>query len=125
MAAPERTSDAPGAHVRDGRAHFAVTSYHAESIDLVLPRDGGERHVPLTRGDDGVWRAAVTALRHGQRYGYRVAGPHDPARGLLFDPSRRMHDPYARAFDHATGRCWWTCRPRTRAPTRGPRWWTR
>ncbi|MFN8121670.1 MAG: glycogen debranching protein GlgX [Thermoleophilia bacterium] len=101
MAAPERTSDALGAHVRDGRAHFAVTSHHADSVDLVLPNDGGERHVPLTRGDDGVWRAAVPALRHGQRYGYRVAGPHDPSRGLLFDSSRRMHDPYARAFDGA------------------------
>ncbi len=99
MTAPERSADDLGAHVRDGNADFAVISHHAESVDLVLPMDGGERHVPMIRGDDAVWRARVPALRHGQRYGLRVSGPHDPSRGLLFDPSRRMFDPYARAID--------------------------
>ena len=35
----------------------------------------------------------------GQRYGYRVHGPYDPERGLRFNPSVLLLDPYARAVD--------------------------
>ena len=41
-------------------------------------------------------------------YAYRMDGPYDPARGLLFDKSRFLLDPYARAV---TGQSRWGVRP--------------
>src|SRR5690606_14861984 len=37
----------------------------------------------------------------GQRYGYRVHGPYDPANGHRCDPSKLLLDPYGKAFDGA------------------------
>lgn len=37
-------------------------------------------------------------------YAYRMDGPHDPARGLIFDPDKFLLDPYARAV---TGQSVW------------------
>jgi glycogen operon protein len=42
------------------------------------------------------WHAFVPGVKAGQLYGYRVAGPSDPARGLRFDPSKVLLDPYGR-----------------------------
>jgi isoamylase len=36
-------------------------------------------------------------------YGYRVAGPFDPAAGLRFDPSKVLIDPYGRAIARPAG----------------------
>ncbi len=45
----------------------------------------------------------------GQRYGYRVDGPLDPARGLRCNPHKLLLDPYAKAVDRhqstGTSRC--------------------
>ena len=35
----------------------------------------------------------------GQRYGYRVHGPHDPEAGLRCNQNKLLLDPYARALD--------------------------
>ena len=35
----------------------------------------------------------------GALYGFRVQGPYDPKRGLRFDPSKLLADPYAWRFD--------------------------
>ena len=35
----------------------------------------------------------------GQRYGYRVHGPYDPARGHRCNPAKLLLDPYAKAID--------------------------
>jgi len=45
--------------------------------------------------------AWVTA---GQIYGYRVAGPFDPARGLRFDPDKLLLDPYGKCVSRPAGR---------------------
>src|SRR4051812_3445141 len=38
-------------------------------------------------------------MRPGDRYGYRVHGPYDPARGLRCNPAKLLLDPYAKAID--------------------------
>ena len=35
----------------------------------------------------------------GQRYGFRVHGPYDPARGHRCNPAKLLLDPYAKAID--------------------------
>jgi glycogen operon protein len=42
------------------------------------------------------WHVFVPGLQTGQLYGYRVQGPFDPCRGLRFDPTKLLLDPYGR-----------------------------
>jgi glycogen operon protein len=43
------------------------------------------------------WHVFVPSLQAGQIYGYRVHGPLNPSRGMRFDDSRVLLDPYGRA----------------------------
>ena len=45
-----------------------------------------------------VWHGYLPGVRPGQVYGYRVHGPHDPARGHRFNPRKVLLDPYAKAI---------------------------
>jgi isoamylase len=42
------------------------------------------------------WHVFVPGVTAGQLYAYRVGGPYEPARGLRFDPTKVLLDPYAR-----------------------------
>lgn len=50
------------------------------------------------------WHVFVPGLTAGQIYGYRVAGPFDPARGLRFDPNKVLLDPYGKSIAWPAGR---------------------
>jgi isoamylase len=79
-------------------AVFASSAAHGGAVTLCLLDDaGGERRVPMWREHD-VWTARVPGVGPGQLYGYRATGTRDPSRGLLFDGSRLLLDPYARAM---------------------------
>lgn len=78
--------------------NFALFSEVAEKVELCLfDDDGDEQCVELTEVDAYVWHGYLPAVRPGQRYGYRVHGPWDPARGLRCNPAKLLLDPYARA----------------------------
>ena len=49
--------------------------------------------------DGFVWHAYLPAGRPGQRYGYRVHGPYDPAAGQRCNPAKLLLDPYAKAIE--------------------------
>ncbi len=88
-----------GARIAGDATHFALFSASAEAVELCLFDDFGcETRVPTERKTDGIWHVSVAAAGAGQHYGYRVHGPWDPARGLLFNPSKLLVDPYARAI---------------------------
>jgi isoamylase len=88
-----------GATPGDGGTNFAVASSVADGITLCLFDDAGsETQIPLTDYDAGVWHGFVPEVGPGQAYGYRVAGPYDPARGLRCNPAKLLLDPYARAI---------------------------
>jgi len=80
--------------------NFALFSAHATAIELCLFDDADVEtaRVPLVERDQGVWHAYLPDARPGQRYGYRVHGPYDPARGHRFNPAKLLVDPYARAL---------------------------
>lgn len=59
---------------------------------------GRETRIALSEQDAGVWHGLLADIGPGQRYGFRVDGPNDPSRGLRFDASRLLIDPYARAI---------------------------
>ena len=52
-----------------------------------------------TERTDHVWHGYVPGVGPGQRYGYRVHGPYDPAAGHRCNPAKLLLDPYARAMD--------------------------
>jgi glycogen operon protein len=80
--------------------NFAVFSEAAERVELCLfDDDGGEERVALTEVDGFVWHGYLPAISPGQRYGYRVHGAWDPARGSRCAPVKLLLDPYAKAID--------------------------
>ncbi|CAN5465608.1 glycogen debranching protein GlgX [soil metagenome] len=87
-----------GATVGAGGTTFLVESSVAERVELCLfGPDGAERdRVDLATAGDGLWRATVGGAGDGQRYGFRVHGPGDPASGHACDPAKLLVDPAAR-----------------------------
>src|SRR5512142_498252 len=88
-----------GATPGEAGTNFAVVSEIAEQVVLCLFDEGGaETRLPLPGFDGGVWHGFVPGVGSGQRYGYRVSGPYDPARGLRCNPAKLLLDPYAKAI---------------------------
>ncbi|GGS08592.1 MULTISPECIES: glycogen debranching protein GlgX [Streptomyces] len=85
----------------DGQGtNFALFSEVAERVDLILVDDAGtETPVRLHEVDGFVWHAHLPGVGPGQRYGYRVHGPWQPALGHRCNPAKLLLDPYARAVD--------------------------
>jgi len=89
-----------GATFDGGGTNFAVFSEIAEKVELCLiDRDCDETRIPLDEVDGYVWHAYLPTVSPGQRYGFRVHGPFDPAAGHRCDPSKLLLDPYGKAFD--------------------------
>ncbi|MET9894619.1 glycogen debranching protein GlgX [Streptomyces sp. NPDC006465] len=80
--------------------NFALFTEVAERVDLVLIDALGDvRTVTLTEVDGFVWHCYLPGVGPGQRYGYRVHGPWDPAAGHRCNPAKLLLDPYATAVD--------------------------
>jgi isoamylase len=88
-----------GATPGEGGTNFAVASAVADGMTLCLfDEAGAETQIPLRDYDAGVWHAFVPGVEEGQAYGYRAAGPYDPARGVRCNPAKLLLDPYTRAI---------------------------
>ncbi|MFI6431709.1 glycogen debranching protein GlgX [Rhodococcus oryzae] len=91
-----------GATYDGAGTNFSLFSEVADAVELCLiAKDGTETRVPLEEVDGFVWHAYLPAIAPGQRYGFRVHGPHDPDAGQRCDPSKLLLDPYGKAFDGA------------------------
>src|ERR671939_1636215 len=82
--------------------NFAIFSEHATAVDLCLFESLDARQenirIPITEQTDQVWHVFLPDARPGQLYGYRVFGPYEPERGLRFNSSKLLLDPYAKAI---------------------------
>ncbi len=88
-----------GASYDGAGTNFSLFSEIAEKVDLCLiDDDGAESRIPLEEVDGFVWHAYLPNVIPGQRYGFRVHGPFDPAAGHRCDPSKLLLDPYGKAF---------------------------
>ena len=85
----------------DGRGtNFALFSENAEAVELCLfDSEGFELRVPVEEQTAFIWHCYLPGVGPGQRYGYRVHGPYDPASGHRFNPNKLLIDPYAKAID--------------------------
>src|ERR1700757_4778342 len=92
-----------GATVGCGGANFSLYARDALGIELLLfDRVDDARPARVVCLDTSVnrtyhyWHVFVPGVEAGQLYGYRVHGPFDPSRGLRFDPTKVLLDPYGR-----------------------------
>src|SRR5499427_3184143 len=92
-----------GATVVDGGVNFSLFSRSATGVELLLfDREDDARPARLMHLDPVAnrtyhyWHVCVPGAQPGQIYGYRVAGPSDPANGMRFDPAKVLLDPYGR-----------------------------
>ncbi len=89
-----------GAVPQDDGIRFSVFSAHAQKIDLCL--FDGEREttrLPLSPDGEGLFSLHLAGIEPGTCYGFRADGVYDPDRGLWFDPSKLLTDPYATELD--------------------------
>ncbi|WUD72589.1 glycogen debranching protein GlgX [Streptomyces sp. NBC_00510] len=88
-----------GATYDGAGTNFAVFSETAERIELcLLHDDGSETAVELREADAFVRHAYLPGIMPGQRYGFRVHGPHEPTRGHRCNSAKLLLDPYAKAI---------------------------
>src|SRR5947208_2210302 len=82
--------------------NFAIFSEHATGVELCLfdSIEATEENIriPVHERTDQVWHVFLPDMRPGQLYGFRVSGPYDPERGLRFNSSKLLLDPYAKAI---------------------------
>ncbi len=89
-----------GATYDGSGVNFALFSEVAERVELCLIADDGtETRVEMPEHDAFVWHVYLPTIQPGQRYGYRVHGPYDPANGHRCNPAKLLLDPYAKAID--------------------------
>ena len=88
-----------GATFTGSGVNFAIFSEVADKVEVCfIADDGSETRVELTEVDGYVWHGFVPAIEPGQRYGYRVHGPFDLAKGHRCNPAKLLLDPYAKAI---------------------------
>ncbi|MEL6327169.1 MAG: alpha-amylase family glycosyl hydrolase, partial [Cyanobacteria bacterium J06626_23] len=88
-----------GAHWDGEGTNFALFSENAEAVDLCLfDAQGAETRIRLPELTYDVWHGYLPNIHPGQRYGYRVHGPHQPKEGHRFNSHKLLIDPYALAI---------------------------
>ena len=99
-----------GATAIPGGVNFTVYSHGATDIELLLFRRTEEEPYavlpfPKHYRIGNVYSMIVFRLDIGEfEYAYRVDGPYEPEKGLIFDKTRYLLDPYAKAV---TGQSRW------------------
>ena len=89
-----------GASYDGAGVNFALFSQVAQKVELCLfDEENRETRVEMTEQNSYVWHNYLPGIQPGQRYGYRVYGPYDPAKGLRCNPNKLLLDPYAKAIE--------------------------
>ena len=103
-----------GATVMNGGVNLSIFSKEATGCTLLLFHTGEkEPFVEIPFPDEFRIGNVYTMMIFGinvetTEYAYRFDGPYDPAKGLLFDPSKAVLDPYAKSV---AGRPVWRQEP--------------
>ncbi|SNS98318.1 isoamylase [Granulicella rosea] len=90
-----------GAKCNSRGTNFALYSEFATGVQVCFFDEQGNQTdaVDLTERTAFVWHGFVNGVPPGQRYGYRVDGPWDPANGHRFNKAKLLVDPYAEAIE--------------------------
>jgi isoamylase len=92
-----------GATVAAAGANFSLFTRSATRVELLFFDQVDDTRPsriieldPRTQRTYHYWHVFVPGVKAGQLYGYRVHGPSDPARGMRFDSTKVLLDPYGR-----------------------------
>jgi glycogen operon protein len=87
--------------VYDGSGtNFSLFSEIAERVELCLfDAEGNETRIDLPEVTGYCWHGYLPTVEPGQRYGFRVYGPWDPANGYRCNPAKMLLDPYVKAIE--------------------------
>lgn len=89
-----------GAYFDGTGTNFAIFSERAQFVEVCLFDEAGEEtRFRLPGRTRQTHHGYIEGIGPGQRYGFRVHGPFDPARGLRFNPAKLLVDPYASSLD--------------------------
>jgi isoamylase len=88
-----------GATWDGGGTNFSIFSEVATRVELCLfDAHGHQTIVELPERTAFCWHGYLPGIGPGQRYGFRVDGPWDPAHGHRCNPAKLLVDPYAKAI---------------------------
>jgi isoamylase len=84
----------------DGKGtNFSLFSEVATRVELCLfDEEGRQTAIDLPERTAFCWHGYLPGVKPGQRYGYRVHGPWEPANGIRCNPAKLLLDPYARGI---------------------------
>jgi glycogen operon protein len=93
-----------GATITAEGVNFSVYSRDATNVELLLfanPADSEPSHIIYLDSQINrsfhYWHVFIPGLRAGQAYAFRAHGPFEPRKGLRFDGTKVLLDPYSRA----------------------------
>ena len=92
-----------GATVTEEGVNFSLYSRDAARLELLFFDQGDDPKPsqiveldPVGHRTYHYWHVFVPGIRPGQLYGFRAHGLFEPARGMRFDPTKVLLDPYGR-----------------------------
>lgn len=86
-----------GSHFDGKGTNFVLASANCSRVELCLfDKQGKERRFDLPEQNGDLWYGYIAGCQPGQRYGYRVHGPYNPAEAHYFNPNKLAFDPYSR-----------------------------
>ncbi len=88
-----------GATLTNEGVNFTLFSINAEKVELCLFDGDVETRLTLPDRVGSVFYGFVPGVRAGQRYGFRVYGRENAARGSCFNPQKLLIDPYSKKID--------------------------
>jgi len=89
-----------GATYDGSGVNFSVFSEVAEQVELCFFDDANqETRVALPERSGYTWHGYFPNMQPGQRYGYRIYGPWNPARGQRCNPAKLLISPYTKAIE--------------------------
>src|SRR3974390_2228904 len=100
-----------GAKTKEFGVNFSLFSRLCSGVELLLFEHDDASPIRVIQLDPYLnctyfyWHVFVPGVRPGQIYGYRVKGEFTPEKGLRFDPSKVLLDPYARGVRVSQNYC--------------------
>jgi isoamylase len=89
-----------GATYDGAGTNFSLYSELAERVELSLfDSDNRETCVALEEMSAFCWHGYLPGVGPAQRYGYRIHGPYNAARGWRCNPAKLLIDAYAKAVE--------------------------
>lgn len=91
-----------GAHIEDNGVNFCIFSPEATRVELLLFSSENDIRPFVIQLDENInktyyyWHVFVEGIKENQLYGYRLDGAYEEIKGLRFDYSKVLVDPYAK-----------------------------